>query len=63
MVKLYHHDYADLEISYRNLEEYPENVLPVVINYWHRQTNKDVESTSVHDMESEDGTRFGRIKW
>ena len=59
MVKLYHHDYADLEISYRNLEEYPENVLPVVINYWHRQTNKDVESTSVHDMESEDGTRFG----
>ena len=58
-LKLNHRDYADLEISYRNLEEYPEDVPPVVIDYRHRQTNKDTEATSVHDMEPEDGTRNG----
>ena len=28
-LKLNHHDYADLEISYKNLSDYPEYVLPV----------------------------------
>ena len=58
-LKLNHCDYEDFEISYKNLEEYPEDVPPVVIDYRHRHTNKDIEATSVHDMESEDGTRNG----
>jgi hypothetical protein len=32
-LKLNHKDYADLEISYKNLESYPEDSPPVVINY------------------------------
>jgi len=32
-LKLNHRDYADLEISYKNLESYPEDSPPVVINY------------------------------
>jgi len=32
-LKLNHSDYADLEISYKNLESYPEDSPPVVINY------------------------------
>src|ERR1700720_4528727 len=32
-LKLNHRDYADLEISYKNLEFYPEDSPPVVINY------------------------------
>jgi len=32
-LKFNHRDYADLEISYKNLESYPEDSPPVVINY------------------------------
>jgi len=32
-LKLNHRDYADLEISHKNLESYPEDSPPVVINY------------------------------
>jgi len=32
-LKLNYRDYADLEISYKNLESYPEDSPPVVINY------------------------------
>ena len=32
-LKLNHTDYADLEISYKNLESYPEDSPPVVMNY------------------------------
>jgi len=58
-LKLNHQDYADLEISYRNLESYPEDTPPVVINYRHSITNKIPEATSVHDMELEHGTEEG----
>jgi len=32
-LKCNHIDYADLEISYKNLASYPEDMPPVVINY------------------------------
>ena len=58
-LELNHMDYSDLELSYRNIEEYLEDVPPVVIDYHHKQTNKNLEATSVHDMDEEDGTREG----
>jgi hypothetical protein len=58
-LKLNHMDYADLEISNKNLESYPEDSPPVVINYRHSVTNRIPEATSVHDMELEHGTEEG----
>jgi len=58
-LKLNHKDYADLEISYENLNLYPEDLPPVVINYRHSASNKIQEATSVHDMELENGTEEG----
>jgi len=58
-LKLNHKDYADLEISYKNLNLYPEDLPPVVINYRHSASNKIPETTSVHDMELENGTEEG----
>ena len=58
-LKLNHRDYADLEIFYKNLSDYPEDVPPVVAEYRQRDTNKVVEATSVHDTEVDDGTTTG----
>ena len=58
-LKLNHCDYFDLEISYRNLSEYPEDSPPVVVDYQYSTTNKNSESTAVNDMEAEDGTETG----
>jgi hypothetical protein len=58
-LKLNHKYYADLEILYKNLDSYPENSPPVVINFRHSNTNKIPEATSVHDMELENGTKEG----
>ena len=32
-LKLNHHDYFNLEISYKDLEDHPESIPPVVIDY------------------------------
>jgi hypothetical protein len=58
-LKLNHCDYYDLEISYRNLSQYPEDGPPVVVDYHKSTTNKDPESTAVNDIETEDGTETG----
>src|SRR6202050_4399066 len=59
-LKLNHVDYYDCEISDRNLASYPEEGPPVVVDYHpSSSTNKNPESTSVHDMEEEDGTTEG----
>ncbi len=58
-LKLNHQDYFDLEISYKNLKEYPEDMPPVVIDYKESIFNKDPESTAVNDMEDETGTEDG----
>jgi hypothetical protein len=58
-LKLNHIDYFDCEISDRNLASYPEEGPPVVVDYHPSSSNKNPESTSVHDMEEEDGTTEG----
>ena len=55
-IKLNHIDYFDCEISDRNLASYPEEGPPVVVDYHPSCSNKNPESTSVHDIEEEDGT-------
>ena len=60
-LKLNHKDYADLEISYRNLNEYSEDSPPVSITYHETDgsTNKAPEATAVNDNELEDGVESG----
>jgi hypothetical protein len=58
-LKLNHIDYYDCEISDKNLASYPEEGSPVVVDYHPSSSNKNPESTSVHDMEEEDGTTEG----
>ena len=58
-LKRNHSDYRDLEISVKNLNEYPECDIPVTLLYRELYANKDAESTSVHDTEAEAGTSVG----
>ena len=55
-LKLNHCDYADIEISSENLDQYDEKSCPVSIEYRESNTNKVDEGTSVFDKEIEDGT-------
>jgi len=59
-LKLNHPDYYDLEISLRNLDKYPDNGPPVVIEYHESFTNKAPEATATYDNELEDGTETGK---
>jgi hypothetical protein len=56
---LNHADYEDVTFSLDNLNEYPEDMPPVSIEYKPMTHNKTPEGTSVHDMEVEDGTEDG----
>ena len=59
-LKLNHVDYYDCEISEKNLASYPEDGPPVVVDYYiSSSTNKNPESTSVNDVDEEDGTSEG----
>jgi Helitron helicase-like domain at N-terminus len=58
-LKLNHKDYYDLEISYENLMQYPEEGSPVVVTYKSAFENKLPEATSLHDNEEEDGVEDG----
>src|ERR1700736_714493 len=58
-LKLNHIDYYDCSISENNLASYPDEGPPVVVDYYTSDSNKDPESTSIHDMAEEDGTREG----
>jgi hypothetical protein len=62
-LKLNHSGYYDVEISYRNLNSYPEDAPPVVVDYRQSFTNKDPESTAVHDDEEEEGTYEGKCSF
>jgi hypothetical protein len=57
---LNHADYEDISISIANLNEYPEDMPPVGIEYKQMTHNKTPEGTSVHDIEDEDGTVDGQ---
>jgi len=61
-LKLNHVDYADLNISKRNLETYPISGMPVAIDY--KKTNEDEgnkipSAMSKFDTETEEGTTEG----
>jgi hypothetical protein len=60
-LKLNHVDYKDLEISYENLERYPEDMPPVSVEYRCESSNKVPEGTSAFDNDSEvnDGVATG----
>jgi ATP-dependent exoDNAse (exonuclease V), alpha subunit - helicase superfamily I member len=59
-LKLNHCDYHDLEISQRNLNEYPEKGIPVVVDYRKSFSNKNPEATAINDNEEEEGTESGK---
>ena len=58
-LKLNHSDYADLQISYKNLQEYPEDRPPVAVDFHPTTHNSNLESTAVHDNDDEHGTSNG----
>ena len=59
-LKLNHADYADLVISYDNLNNYPEDVPPVIVNYTQSmESTQDPESTAVNYVEEYEGTATG----
>ncbi|KAI0372756.1 hypothetical protein BV20DRAFT_918981, partial [Pilatotrama ljubarskyi] len=59
-LKLNHVDYADLEISQENLASYPEDELPVIVNYTQSmESNKDPEATAVNNVEEDEGAEDG----
>jgi Helitron helicase-like domain at N-terminus/PIF1-like helicase len=58
-LKLNHSEYCDLDISYDNLSQYPEDDPPVSVEYRHDISNKYPESTSKFDDDVEDGTEEG----
>lgn len=58
-LKLNHADYTDIDISYEELDQYPEDVPPVSVHYQHSLTNKVEEGTSVFDDAADDGVEDG----
>ena len=58
-LRLNHSDYAGIEISHENANQYGEDMPPVSVEYQSKSTNKVPEGTSVFDQEEEDGTVEG----
>ncbi|KAI0739248.1 hypothetical protein C8Q80DRAFT_1222380 [Daedaleopsis nitida] len=59
-LKLNHSDYADLDISYTNLNKYSEDEPLVIVNYTQSmESNKDPEATAVNDTEEDEGIEEG----
>jgi hypothetical protein len=58
-LKLNHVDYADLNISYDELDRYPEDSPPVSVEYQYSLSNKVEEGTSVFDNAIDDGVLEG----
>ncbi|KAF9458818.1 hypothetical protein BDZ94DRAFT_1172861, partial [Collybia nuda] len=54
-LKLNHIGYSDIEISAKNLSQYPEDVPPVSIMWRESLTNTIKESVSLNDKGEEDG--------
>ena len=62
-LKLNHQGYYDLEIDYNILKTYPENGVPIVVDYRKSTTSKVPEAMSVHDNGDEDGTEKGECSF
>ncbi|TFK62988.1 hypothetical protein BDN72DRAFT_725713, partial [Pluteus cervinus] len=58
-LKLNHKDYHDLTIDYKILQDYPENMPPVSVQYKKMNSNTSTESMSVFEQESEEGVEDG----
>ena len=58
-LKLNHADYADIEISKENIDQYQEDMPLVSIEYCQSETNKVPEGMSVFDQGDEEGTEQG----
>ncbi|KAH7917725.1 hypothetical protein BV22DRAFT_1108516 [Leucogyrophana mollusca] len=58
-LKMNHSDYSDLQIDYGELRRYPETGPPVVVDYRRSDTNREPESTSVHETDIDNGTAEG----
>lgn len=59
-LKLNHEDYKDIDISYRNLQQYPEDVPPVVIDYkWAANGTDQPETSAVNETDAEEGVADG----
>ena len=58
-LSLNHQDYEDIIISDENLQQYPEDIPPVSIEYKNCSTNKTPEGMSIFDFDEEDGTAEG----
>ncbi|EIW65138.1 uncharacterized protein TRAVEDRAFT_111508, partial [Trametes versicolor FP-101664 SS1] len=59
-LKLNHIDYADLEISYDNINSYPEDEPPVIVNYSKSmESNADPEASAVNASEEDEGADDG----
>jgi hypothetical protein len=54
-LKLNHIDYYDLDVSYDNLSKYPDNASPVVVAYRNMDHNREPETISAFDNETEEG--------
>src|SRR6202522_4408506 len=59
-LKINHSDYANVQISQENLKLYPAEGPLVTVDYRSSIINKHKESTSVFDMEEEDGVYEGK---
>ncbi|KZV64794.1 hypothetical protein PENSPDRAFT_587804, partial [Peniophora sp. CONT] len=58
-LKLNHEEYSDLEISYKNLDEYPEAGAPVIADYRPDWVEKELENKAVYEMEDWSAVKEG----
>ncbi|KAH9840715.1 uncharacterized protein C8Q71DRAFT_701927 [Rhodofomes roseus] len=58
-LKLNHIDYADLTISYKNLNMYSEDSPPVIVDYHPGDGGKDEEAKAANDTDDNEGTTEG----
>ncbi|KAF7983526.1 hypothetical protein HWV62_21078 [Athelia sp. TMB] len=58
-LKLNNEFYADLNISYTNLAEYPEHGCPFVYDFYKQQEVRDVDALAANDNKEEIGTAEG----
>ena len=58
-LKVNHKDYADLHCAYDELEKYPEDIAPVIVEYQYSQINKVEEGTSTFDQTVDDSVENG----
>ena len=60
-LKRNHEDYAELQISYKNLEEYPEDVPPIAVDFHPTTHDCNLESRAVNEQGDEYATSEGDV--